>query len=74
MGYRLKPNYEPFTVTDGAFAGKTYDHATEYETIPPEEKEKFEEIGKTEESPTLKFKKSKKVGSRAAGEEDLNVD
>jgi len=74
MGYRLKQNYEPFTVTDGEFAGKTFDHATEYETIPPEEKGKFEEIGKTEESPTPKFKKSKKVGSREAGEEDLNVD
>jgi len=44
MGYRLKQNYEPFTVTDGEFAGKTFDHATEYETIPPEEKEKFREV------------------------------
>ncbi len=44
MPYKLKQNYEAFTVVDGEFAGKTYDHATEYETIPPEEKGKFERV------------------------------
>jgi hypothetical protein len=63
MAYRLKPNCESFTVTDGEFAGKTYDPATEYETIPPEEKEKFEEIGKTklEAAPAPQVKRSKKM-------------
>lgn len=42
MGYKLKKECESFTVVDGEFAGRTFARATEYETIPPEEKGKFE--------------------------------
>jgi hypothetical protein len=48
MAYKLKKEYESFTVVDGSFAGQTFSHATEYETIPPEEKGKFEKANKAE--------------------------
>ena len=40
--YKLKPQYESFTVIDGEFAGKTYRQGEKYETVPPGEMKKFE--------------------------------
>jgi hypothetical protein len=65
MGYKLKLQYESFTVVDGPFAGKTFDHATEYEAIPPGEAKKFERIDKIEKgSPTPAKKPSRGASVR----------
>jgi hypothetical protein len=65
MPYKLKPQYESFTVVDGEFAGRAFDHSMEYETIPPEEKHKFERVNKEiKDSRGRGFKKDQKPPER----------
>jgi hypothetical protein len=42
--YKLKSNVPDFTVVDGIFKNRTYKAKETYAEIPPEEKDKFEEI------------------------------
>ena len=42
--YKLKPGIESFEVVDGAFAGKRFLRGKVYEKIPPEEKDRFEQV------------------------------
>jgi hypothetical protein len=69
MGYRLKPQYEAFTVVDGEFAGRTFNHSAEYETIPPQDKEKFEKMRGSAISP-----KARRGGEKETQKEDVDVD
>ncbi len=48
--YRLKNNVPDFVVVDGKFAGRKFKSGEVYETIPEEEKNKFEVI-KTQSPP-----------------------
>lgn len=45
MLYRLKKGQENFQVVDGPFAYHTYRHGETYDTVPPEEAHKFDELG-----------------------------
>jgi len=42
--YKLKNNEENFTVTDGAFAGRSYTRGRLYAKIPPHEARRFDDL------------------------------
>ncbi|HQP30843.1 MAG TPA: hypothetical protein PLB81_05905 [Deltaproteobacteria bacterium] len=44
MAYRLKNGQPDIDVVDGPFAGKQYRHGQEYDSVPPDQAHRFEEI------------------------------
>jgi len=44
MAYRLKDNQPDFDVVDGPFAGKQYRHGRDYDTVPPDQAQRFDEV------------------------------
>jgi hypothetical protein len=58
--YKIKKDVENFDVVDGAFAGRKFVCGRVYGEVPPEEKDKFDEI-----KPEVKAQKSEAGGQKS---------
>jgi hypothetical protein len=45
MGYRLKTQFEAFTVVEGPFERRHFEHGKTYDEVPAREAHRFEEVG-----------------------------
>lgn len=45
MPYRLKTQFEAFTVVDGPFERRHFEHGKPYDEVPEREAHRFEEVG-----------------------------
>lgn len=69
MPYQLKPGVESFQVVDGPMAYATFKKGETYDQIPPQESEKFQEVG----NGAAPSRGSSRKGAGAQGKGDNQV-
>ncbi|HNR12061.1 MAG TPA: hypothetical protein PKM59_01975 [Thermodesulfobacteriota bacterium] len=69
MPYQLKPGVESFQVVDGPMAYTTFQKGKAYDQIPPEQADKFQEVGNS----AAPSKSSARRGAGAQGKGDNEV-